>query len=94
MEKKRKRLERAEAQIREAGGSVQTWWDGLSAKRREEWDDLLPELLRHERLHEESETAWSAFTRGQPDFAAPKPLPAVAREPVAEWPDADSGIIL
>ena len=60
MEKARLRREKAEALIRQAGVGVQGWWDGLSAKRREEWADLLPELLRAEKLAKEAEQAFEA----------------------------------
>jgi hypothetical protein len=65
LEKQRKRLEKAQSLIAEAGGSVQAWWDGLSARHRETWADLMPELEHAEqvaqragRVSQEASAVW------------------------------------
>jgi hypothetical protein len=80
LEKQRKRLERAQALITEAGG-VQAWWDGLPARGREQWADLMPELEHRERISQDASRRWETENCAA-RLQAPAVMPAPWTPPV------------
>jgi hypothetical protein len=74
LERLRKRKEKAEALIMASGLGAQGWWDSLSARKREDFADVIDGLL----VAEEAATVWET-ERCAERLQAPAAMPAPKR---------------